>query len=262
MYIMSSLHFLDNLNGNVNSYLRIPNNGSLNFGTGDFTIEWYQYQTDSNNYPRVFQINNSIGVSIEGGTFYYWRSNNRYDPVITMTPPNYKNTWVHFAMCRLNNVTTIFMNGNPIFTKNNDANNYTSVSPLVIGNESSSLKPASTFGGYIAYFSWVKGVAIYNSNFSPPTNYPALTSNHVLLLTADKFYGTLGNSVINTNVSTIQNVPSGFATTPPVFNINQPLKPKLKSLFSDNSIVFYKPGSLSSCGVGTVRNSSIKSRKT
>ena len=49
---MSSLSFL----GNATSYLRIPNSPELNFGTGDFTIEWYQYQRDSYLYPRVFQI--------------------------------------------------------------------------------------------------------------------------------------------------------------------------------------------------------------
>ena len=35
----------------------------------------------------------------------------------------------------------------------------------------------------------------------------------------------------------------------------------LKPLFTDNSLVFYKPGSLASCGVGSVRNSSRKIRK-
>ena len=68
---MSSLSFI----GNATSYLRIPNVADLNFGTGDFTIEWYQYQTDSNSFPRIFQIGKysvgagiSIGVSLEGGT--------------------------------------------------------------------------------------------------------------------------------------------------------------------------------------------------
>ena len=36
----------------------------------------------------------------------------------------------------------------------------------------------------------------------------------------------------------------------------------MKSLFTDNSKVCYKPGSLAPGGVGTVRNSAIKSRKT
>ena len=34
----------------------------------------------------------------------------------------------------------------------------------------------------------------------------------------------------------------------------------MKSLFSDNSTVYYKPGSLASCGVGTVRNSHRKAK--
>jgi hypothetical protein len=67
---MSSLSFL----GNATSYLRIPNVDAFDFGTGDFTIEWYQYQTDNNSYPRIFQVGNypggnTIGVSIENGTF-------------------------------------------------------------------------------------------------------------------------------------------------------------------------------------------------
>jgi hypothetical protein len=41
---MSSLSFI----GNATSYLKIPTTESLKFGTGDFTIEWYQYQTDTN----------------------------------------------------------------------------------------------------------------------------------------------------------------------------------------------------------------------
>ena len=35
----------------------------------------------------------------------------------------------------------------------------------------------------------------------------------------------------------------------------------MKPLYTDNSLVYYKPGSLASCGIGTVRNSSVRSRK-
>jgi hypothetical protein len=97
IYIMSSLSFL----GNATSYLRIPNTDEFDFGTGDFTIEWYQYQRDSNPFPRIFQVGKyvggteiSIGVSIEGGTFYYW-TNNTFNLVTTLLSSNYKNKWVH-----------------------------------------------------------------------------------------------------------------------------------------------------------------------
>ena len=62
--------------GTTNGNLSIANDVDFRNGTGDFTIEWYQYQIDSHLFPRIFQIGTypttSIGVSIEGGAFYYW----------------------------------------------------------------------------------------------------------------------------------------------------------------------------------------------
>jgi hypothetical protein len=168
---MSSLSFL----GNATSYLKIPNTDGFDFGTGDFTIEWYQYQTDSNSYPRIFQVGNypgtSIGVSIEGGNFYYW-ANSSGNLVKTLSASSYKNQWVHFAICRSSGVTKVFMNGTSIFSMN-DTNNFNGNNDLLIGNETTPSDNAA-FGGYITYFSWVKGVALYTTNFTVSNNYPTL----------------------------------------------------------------------------------------
>lgn len=255
---MSSLSFL----GNATSYLSIPQTNEFNFGTGDFTIEWYQYQTDVNPYPRIFQVGNytgggiSIGVSIEGGTFYYW-TNNVFNQVTYLNSSSYKNKWVHFAISRYNGVTKVFMNGTSIFSMN-DTNNFNGSNNLTISNESTRSNNAA-FGGYINYFTWVKGVALYTTNFTVSTNYPSLTGNYVLLLTASNFGGTVGNTVINNNVSTVPNTPFNLlsnSSNAPSSNVAN-----LKSVFSNNSLVFYKQGSLASCGVGSVRNSSTKSRR-
>jgi hypothetical protein len=269
---MSSLSFL----GNATSYLRIPNNDGFDFGTGNFTIEWYQYQTDSNSFPRIFQVgsyegNISIGVSIEGGTFYYW-TNGSANSVINLDSSDYKNIWVHFAISRSNGTTKIFMDGSSIFSMN-DTNNFNGANDLIVGNESDPSNIAA-FGGYITYFSWVKGIAVYTSNFTVSNDYPTLTNDSVLLLKVSSFLGTLGNTVENNNVGTIQNVPPNFSSIIPteytqvtpvnpvtVTPVTRPNLRNLKSLFTDNSLVFYKPGSLASCGVGSVRNSSTKSRK-
>ena len=263
---MSSLSFL----GNASSYLRIPNTDGFDFGTGNFTIEWYQYQTDNNSFPRIFQVGTysggtlSIGVSIEGGAFYYW-TNNSANFVKTLAGSSYKNQWVHFAISRSNGVTNVFMNGVSIFSMN-DTNNFNGVNDLIISNESTPSTTAA-FGGYITYFSWVKGVALYTTNFTVSNNYPSLTSDNVLLLTASSFTGTLGSSVVNNNVSTVQSVPPNFLSNNNNNNnnnnnqTNQSIVKNLKSLFSNNSLVFYKQGSLASCGVGSVRNSSVKSRR-
>jgi hypothetical protein len=243
--------------------LKIPNTNDFNFGTGDFTIEWYQYQTDSNSFSRIFQVGNfssgiSIGVSIERGKFYYWsmdygRENYavNYDNAILVKEFNtseYKNIWIHFAISRFNGIRKIFMNGTLIHTAS-DTKNYNGLNDdLVIGNQSSPTAAAS-FGGYIYYFSWVKGLALYSDNFMISNNYPILKPTYVLLLTAFNYDGTLGNTVVNNNVSIVQTFP------PKKINLT-------KSLYTDNALVFYNKGSLPSCGVGTVRNSSIKSKKT
>lgn len=252
---MSSLSFL----GNATSYLSIPNTNDFDFGTGDFTIEWYQYQTDTNPFPRVFQVGIyptvSIGVSIERvsietAIFYYWTNNNP-NIVKTLDFSSYKNKWVHFAISRYNGVTQVFMNGTSIFSMN-DTNNFNGANNLIISNESNQTDD-SAFGGYISYFTWVKGVALYTTNFTVPNTYPSLTDKYVLLLTASGFDGTLGNTVVNNNVSIVPKTP--FVSANSSFSFSN------KSLFTNNSLVFYKQGSLASCGVGSVRNSSIKSRR-
>ncbi len=260
---MSSLYFI----GDATSYLRIPNN-DFNFGTGDFTIEWYQYQMDENPYPRIFQIgvyNNdtsSIGVSIEGGSFYYW-TNMSPNYVSNLDTSDYINTWVHFAISRFSGTTQIFMNGTPIFSMD-DTNDFTSTEDLVIGNETTPSDDAA-FGGYMTYFSWVRGVAKYTSDFTVSNTYPTLTSNHRLLLKAGSFTGTLGNTVVNNNVTTINQLPPGFIIeTTPTPTPTVPIIPNFRnigSLFTNNSMVYYKKGTLASCGVGSVRNSSVKSKR-
>jgi len=262
---MSSLSFI----GDETSYLRIPNTPDFNFGTGDFTIEWYQYQTDSNNYPRIFQIGSydgteiSIGVSIEGGTFYYWR-NSSATSVTNLDPLEYKNVWVHFAISRASGITQIFMNGTSIYNTS-VVTNFSSSDDLVIGNESTPSNIAA-FGGYMVYFSWVKGTALRTADFTVPNNYPSLTNN-LLLLMAPSFSGTLGSTTVSNNVSTVSEVPPGFDSTPPP---PPPLPPPSftpptnmkKSLFTNNAMVFYKSGSLAPGGVGGVGNASIKARRT
>jgi hypothetical protein len=250
---MSSLYFL----GNSTSYISIPNNADLNFGTGDFTVEWYQYQTDSNSFPRIFQKGNyptnlSIGVSIEGGQFYYWR-NNSPNAVVNLASSAYKNKWVHFAICRSSGITKVYMDGTSIFSLA-DTYDYTNTQDMVVSNETVRSNPAS-FGGYLYYFHYVKGVAKYTANFTASTAMVTAIPETVLLLTADGASGSLGNTITNTAGT--------FAITPGPAPAPAPAFPVTKhSLFTDNSRVYYKKSSLAPGGIGGVRNHRRKARKT
>lgn len=62
---------------------------------------------------------------------------------------------------------------------------------------------------------------------------------------------------------------SGYIQFPtnPVPNVTSPILPTvkpftMKSIFTDNALVAYKPGSLAPGGVGTVKNSRMKAKKT
>lgn len=149
------------------------------------------------------------------------------------------------------------MNGISIFSMS-DTNDYTSSDDLIISNESTQTDDTS-FGGYLTYFSWVKGVSLYTSNFTISNTYPTLNNYYCLLLTSTSFKGTLGSSVVNNNVYTFKTVPTNFKST-----TTTTLTPNFRnigSLFTDNSMVYYKKGSLPRCGVGSVRNSSVKSKR-
>jgi hypothetical protein len=213
----------------------------------DYNVNGVHYGVNSNMNNRANNINNKL-------------DNNHVEPNLQNYTEIPKNQWIHFAICRSNGTTNIFKNGvSMISTPITDTYDYNSTIDLIIGNESI---PANNtaFGGYIYYFSWVKGTARYTSDFTVSvTDYPPVTNTQVLLLKASDFEGTLGSTVVNNNVSTTPNVP---VVNTPVENTITLGPEHFKSMFTDNAMVYYKPNSLASCGVGTVRNSTIKARKT
>lgn len=249
--------------GDATSYLRVSYGGGLELGTSDFTIEWYQYQTDSNPYPRIFQIGYYdativIGVSIESGQFYYWR-NNVATPVKYLTASEYKNQYVHFAICRSGTTTKIFMNGSLIYTDTvGSVTDFVNGSyDLVISNEYTPSDEAA-FGGYIKYFSWVKGNAYYSEDFTVSSSAPTYTITEGFLLTESGVTGSLSDNIdIESGSFTfVEDTPT--TSTSAVSDYSRMRRP----LYTNNSLVFYKSSSLAPGGVGGVSNSRIKSRRT
>ena len=261
---MSSIYFL----GNNTSYISIPAAAALNFETQDFTVEWFQYQTDTNSFPRIFQKGTydngtiSIGVSIEGGRFYYWRNNTPY-LVATLISGQYKNKWVHFAICRTGGTTTFYMNGVSFGTPLADTYNYTNTENMIVSNEST-LTSNAAFGGYMYYFHYIKGVAKYTADFTVSTSMVSNTGNTVLLLTATGDSGSLGSTISRT-AGTCAIGPT-FAPppppTPPPSSWFLPVMFGNRALFTDNNRFYYKPHSLASGGVGGVRNYRKKGSRT
>ena len=155
----------------VNSFIDTPASSDWAVGTGDFTIEWFQYQTTTSGFQRAFTVDDfnsiDIGVSVESATFYYWANSSfRYSSSGATTT----NVWIHWAVVRQSGVTKVYKNGTQLGSQINDANNITNtVDELTIGNENTASTIAA-FVGYITNFRWIKGLAVYTGNFTVPTS--------------------------------------------------------------------------------------------
>jgi uncharacterized repeat protein (TIGR02059 family) len=209
--------------GTASSFLSIANDADLQFGTQDFTIEWWQNQTDTNSWPRVFSMGNypaELGVSIEGGAFYFWNGSARYIANLS----DYKDKWVHFAISRQSSILKVFRNGSQIGSNLTDTTNYSPVNALVIGNESTKSSGAA-FGGKITNFHWLKGTAKYTSNFTAAQTQVVAQSGTNLLLNANTSStfandsSTKNKSVSNTGVIWSTDTPFSADTTAPALSL-------------------------------------------
>lgn len=160
---------------NVNSVITFPASNDWAVGTGDFTVEWFGYQTNTSQFQRVFSVgdypNIKLGVSIESSTFYYWANNSfRYSSASSTVI----NTWYHWAVVRQSGITYVYRDGVLRGSSFLDTNNITdNTTNFTIGN---TLTPATNAAwvGYITNFRFVKGLAVYTGNFTVPTS--ALTA--------------------------------------------------------------------------------------
>ena len=198
--------------GTSNSNLLIENDEDLRMRTSDFTVEWFQYQTDNNSFPRIFSIgtypNTSFGVSIESNTFYLWMNNS---PYAMGTLSNYKNTWVYFSITRDGSSVKVYRDGILLGTTSfsGDINGSDN---LRIGNETTTSSSAS-YGGLITNLRWVKGSVLYTTDYdipeSPLTN---ITNTKLLLLASNENDMVIdsGMDKIITNNNTIWNINNPF----------------------------------------------------
>jgi len=177
------------LTASSTSGISIPNSADVQMGTGDFTVEWFQYQlASSGQFQRIFSIGSypsqSIAVSQEGSdtskAIYFWGSGGTQQGISR----NLQNAWFHFAITRASGSLRVFLGGTQIGTTAANSTNFNNAaSVLRIGNESTTSSGAA-FNGYITNFHWVKGTALYTANFTPPTRAITPVANTKLLLLA------------------------------------------------------------------------------
>ena len=194
------------------NYLTIPSDSSFDFGTGDFTIEFWMNPTYPNsswqaiisrNYSstygwRLYKIMNSNNFA-----FYQSGGSHINTSGVTMTA----GTWYHIAVVRSGTTITIYVDG---VAKGSGAST-TNLSPttaLEIGQ--GVVTSAYPYYGYLDDLRITKGVARYTSNFTPPTaSFSTVTPGekyfyqNSLLLSADGSNGSTAIVDSSANAHTI-----------------------------------------------------------
>ena len=159
----------------VNSYITTPGSDDWAVGTGDFTAEWFSYQTTLTQFQRIYTVGDfptiKTGVSIESGTFYYWANNTfRYSSAGAST----SNTWYHWAVVRESGVTKVYRDGTQRGLQITDTNDITDTTTTFVVGNTNTFATNAALVGYLTNFRFVKGLAVYTGNFTKPTS--ALTA--------------------------------------------------------------------------------------
>jgi hypothetical protein len=173
------------------------------FGTGNFTIEGWVYNTGAVSNVGVFHLATSgfpgsvTGLALAyfasgGGWNLYYANGSQTNGVGVSPVPN---TWYHFAVTRSGTALRLYING--ILTVSvTDSTNYSLTSMNIGGYYSTSV----LLTGYISNFRVVSGTALYTADFTPPTSPVTAVANTSLLLnfTNSNIYDETGKVVLET----------------------------------------------------------------
>jgi hypothetical protein len=170
-------------------YLQVAYNTQFDFGTNDFTIEFwmnpasqpanaglYIQSIDSANYGPIWLAYKSGIIRLYSTTrIAAYDIANNVD--VSGTIPI--NTWTHFAITRKNGVWRSFVNGSQYWTIADAQALYVVTTPIGIGAYNA---VEFLYDGYLSNYRVVNGSAIYDSTFTVPTAPVSAVANTVLLI--------------------------------------------------------------------------------
>ena len=162
------------------------------FGTGDFTIEFWMNHGVTGSYDILYdgRRDGSTDVApmiylVSGVVNYYTTDGSGGGNKITGTSTLSLNSWHHISLNRESGSTKLYVNGIQEGSTYSDSNSYVAKENRpIIGGEGPN--PGNNpFGGYISNLRICKGHAVYNSNYTPPTQKLELHKESVLLCCQD-----------------------------------------------------------------------------
>jgi hypothetical protein len=217
--------------GTTSDYLQVSASGHSDFSMdGDFTVEWFMYRpTTGNTYMwTVGDSKTSTGLEL-----YWGNSGNTLKLYTNNGGSNLSGDaiigWSHYAVVRSGSTITVYYNGTSVGTATNSntfSGNFTFAEYYNGGITGGLIGP-------ITNFRYVKGTAVYTSNFTPPTEpLTAITNTKLLCFRSNSSAteavvkpanittnGTItlkGLNPFNTDINTVRGQETGYATLNPL----------------------------------------------
>jgi hypothetical protein len=202
------------------AHATLPANANWQLGS-DYTIEWWQYQTGSNAWPRVFSFGSSgLAVSLENNTFYFWNSGARAMNSISLS--SLLNQWVHFAIVSRNNSVIVYKDGVAIGAAQTlpsvTSTQIPTSSQLCIATKCGTTNTGEMFGGQITNFTIDKsarytGSSTITANFRP-SGFVTVSNTTLVALTSVNSEAKMTDSSTYARIVTNVNSPTGSSRHP------------------------------------------------
>ncbi len=170
------------------NYLTVPNGSGFTLGTSSHTVEFWMYQTSRGDYDCPFVYDG--GATTQATNHYYFNVGSSQFYLIlgsgggwafTLncgTAPSL-NAWHHYAIVRNSNTFGVYVDGSSVASTTSSQSIAAQSNPMNVG-----AAVAGDYGitGYITNFRYVKGSAVYTSNFTPSTTPLTAISNTQVLI--------------------------------------------------------------------------------
>jgi hypothetical protein len=196
-------------------FMSVPGTTSFAVGTGDFTVEWFQYQTNNGNENYLFSYGNTdnfaVSIGSGGNRIRFYMGGSLLDnPTIT----NPTSVWHHVAITRLSGTFSGYFNGTRVTNIANSTNITDTSSTFFIATKDGVNPTGDNFPGNITNFRFVKGTSIYSgATISVPTS-PLISISGTSLLLAVKTSGTIAEDTSGTGNVVTNNGATFSSLTP------------------------------------------------
>ena len=172
-------------------YLSITDSTDFDFGSGDFTIEFFLYSASFSDYTGILGKRNAetdyapllIGTDNSAQKKIRFLTSTTGSSWISITSSSAfpLSQWVHVAVVRSGSTITLYENGVSKGSASISGSVISNSVPVVVGATSLTISGSVRLNGFLSNLRILKGTALYTSNFTPPTKPLTAVTNTKLL---------------------------------------------------------------------------------